>query len=106
MAGDPLKLDATSELRDLTAQASKVFDQINIWLVKNQRYGYLPDAPNTPPIDPKEWNALDYGTTLDAGEGENAGIVRADVGAVVFGTADALRTVLNSGHATNMAKLL
>lgn len=52
MAGDPLKLDATSELRDLTAQASKVFDQINIWLVKNQRYGYLPDAPNTPPLDP------------------------------------------------------
>ena len=59
------------------------------------------DALNALETLQKEWNALDYGTTLDAGEGENA-----DVGAVVFGTADALRTVLNSGHATNMAKLL
>jgi len=64
------------------------------------------DALNALETLQKEWNALDYGTTLDAGEGENAGIVRADVGAVVFGTADALRAVLNSGHATNMAKLL
>jgi hypothetical protein len=54
----------------------------------------------------REWNALDYATTLDAGEGENAGISGAEVGAVVFATADALETTLNAGHATNMAKLL
>lgn len=54
----------------------------------------------------REWNALDYGTTLDEGEGENAGITAVEVGAVVFATADALETTLNAGHATNMARLL
>ena len=54
----------------------------------------------------REWAALDYGTTLDAGEGENAGISGAEVGAVVFATADAIEDVLDAGHATNMAKLL
>ncbi len=53
-----------------------------------------------------EWNALDYGTTLDEGSGENAGITAAEVGAVVFDTANALTTLLAGGHATNMAKLL
>lgn len=55
----------------------------------------------------REWNALDYGNTLDAGEGENAGITKAEVGAVVFDTANAMVTeVLSAGHATNMANLL
>jgi hypothetical protein len=54
----------------------------------------------------REWGALDYGNTLDAGEGANAGIAAADVGAVVFDTANALVAVLNAGHATNMARLL
>lgn len=54
----------------------------------------------------REWNALDYGNTLDPGTGENNGITRTEVGAVVFDTADALVTTLNAGHATNMAKLL
>lgn len=54
----------------------------------------------------REWNALDYGTTLDDGEGENTGITKAEVGAVVFDTANALITVLDAGNATNMAKLL
>jgi hypothetical protein len=53
-----------------------------------------------------EWNALNYGETLDEGTGENAGIAGADVGAVVFDTADALAQLLASGHATSMAKLL
>lgn len=54
-----------------------------------------------------EWNALDYGTTLDNGTGGfNDGILAADVGAVVFATADALSATLSGGHATNMAKLL
>lgn len=54
----------------------------------------------------REWNALDYGNTLDAGEGENTGVGAADVGAVTFDTTNALVGVLAAGHATNMAKLL
>jgi len=54
----------------------------------------------------REWNALDYLNTLEPGEGENVGITSAEVGAVVFDTANAFVTVLNAGFATNMAKLL
>lgn len=54
----------------------------------------------------REWNALDYGTTLPAGEGAHEGITKTMVGAVTFDTANALVTTLNAGHATNMAKLL
>jgi len=54
----------------------------------------------------REWNAMDFGNTLDAGEGANEGIEAAEVGAVVFDTANALVGVLAAGHATNMAKLL
>ena len=53
-----------------------------------------------------EWNALDYGNTLDAGEGDNAGITKTEVGAVVFDTANAITAVFNAGHATNVSKLL
>lgn len=49
----------------------------------------------------RQWNALDYGNTLAVD-----GVVAADVGAVVFGTADAMAALLAAGHATNMAKLL
>lgn len=54
----------------------------------------------------REWNALDYGTTLEDGEGDNDGITGAEVGAVVFATTDALIAVLDAGSATNMTKLL
>lgn len=54
----------------------------------------------------REWNALDYGNTLDPGEGDNTGIDAAEVGAVVFDSANAFIGVLAAGHATNMAKLL
>lgn len=54
----------------------------------------------------REWTALDYGNTLDAGEGDNTGLEAAEVGAVVFDTANAFVAVLNAGHATNMARLL
>lgn len=54
----------------------------------------------------REWNALDYGNTLDDGAGANEGLTKTEVGAVVFDTANALVAVLNAGHATNMAKLL
>jgi hypothetical protein len=53
-----------------------------------------------------EWQALDYGTTLDAGEGTNDGITSAEVGSVLFDTITAFETVLAAGHATNMARLL
>ena len=54
----------------------------------------------------REYSALDYGNTLPDGSGENDGITKAEVGAVVFDTANALVTLLDAGHATNMAKLL
>jgi hypothetical protein len=53
-----------------------------------------------------EYNALDYGNTLDDGAGDNAGITKVHVGAVVFDTANAITTVFNAGHATNIARLL
>ena len=54
----------------------------------------------------REYTALDYGNTLDPGEGQNAGLTKVEVAAVVFDTANAFVTLLGSGHATNMAKLL
>ena len=54
----------------------------------------------------REWNALDYGSTLPNGTGDHAGVTTAEVGAVVFDSANALSTVLDTGVATNMAKLL
>lgn len=54
----------------------------------------------------REWNALDYGNTLEPGTGANAGLTDTEVGAVVFDTANAFVAVLAAGHATNMAKLL
>ena len=54
-----------------------------------------------------EWNALDYGNTLDDGTGNNAGITKSMVGAAVFDTANEIKTrILQTGHATNLAKLL
>jgi hypothetical protein len=53
-----------------------------------------------------EWQALDYGNTLADGEGDNLGYNRAQVGAVVFATTDAILALLASGHATNVANLL
>lgn len=54
----------------------------------------------------KQHSALDYGNTLPAGTGPHDGITKVEVGAAVFDTANAIRTVLNAGHATNLAKLL
>lgn len=54
----------------------------------------------------REWNGLDYGTTLQDGQDANAGYTKDEVGAVVFDTANAMVTLLGQGHSTNMAKLL
>lgn len=57
-----------------------------------------------------EFNYGGYGAEgadpLPAGTGDNSGILAADVGAVVFDTADALKTVLDGGHGGNLSKLL
>jgi hypothetical protein len=56
----------------------------------------------------KEWNALDYTNTLTADdfEGANSDLQTLEVSSVVFDTVNALRGVLDQGHATNLAKLL
>ena len=54
----------------------------------------------------REWNALDYGNTLEPGAGANDGLTKTEIGAVVFDTTNAMLAVLSAGHATNMAKLL
>ncbi len=54
----------------------------------------------------REWNAEDYGNTLADGTGNNAGITKVIIGAVIFDSANALVTTLNTGVATNMAKVL
>ena len=54
-----------------------------------------------------EWNALDYGTAITDADftGDNAGLVKADIGAVVFDTANAIATVFAAGNATNVARI-
>jgi hypothetical protein len=74
--------------------------------IARQNNRQLWDAINNLVAMQREWQALDYLNTLPDGEGDNTGITPAEVGAVVFDTANALVAVLNAGHATNMAKLL
>lgn len=53
-----------------------------------------------------EWVALDYANDLADGTDANAGYTAQDVSAVVNTTNAALDSLLSSGHATNLAKLL
>ena len=78
-------------------------DYITIVRQKNRA---LWDSINELQALQREWQALGYGNTLPDGEGDNAGVVPLEVGAVVFDTTNAMIAVLNAGHATNMAKLL
>ena len=64
------------------------------------------DAINTLVSLQQEWNALDYGTTLDDGQGDHVGLTKTELGMVAFDSANAFVAVLGAGHATNMAKLL
>lgn len=73
--------------------------------VRNQTRA-LWNALNALKAAQREYNALDYGNTLPDGAGENAGVTKMEVGAVVFATADAISALLDQGHATNMGKLL
>lgn len=61
----------------------------------------------------REWQALDYGSTLidflsddKENSGEHKKLQVAQIGAVVFDTTDAFVSMLDAGHATNMAHLL
>lgn len=80
-------------------------DQLYITIVR-QYNRQIWDGINALLALQREYNALDYGTTLEDGTGENAGITRQMVSAVVFVTANALQEVLAAGSATNMGKLL
>jgi hypothetical protein len=55
-----------------------------------------------------EWNAQDYGNTLDLDvSGDNGHLDATKVGAVVFDTANAIDTaVMQIGHSTNVTNLL
>ena len=54
-----------------------------------------------------EWNALDYGTALVQADftGDNEGITPAQIGAVVFDTANLDQATLDVGSATNIARI-
>jgi hypothetical protein len=55
-----------------------------------------------------EWNGQDYGNTITAEDfsGSNEGLTTANIGAVVFDTANAVQAVMAAGHATNVTNLL
>ena len=55
----------------------------------------------------REWAALDYMNTLSeaAFQGENAGLDVEDIAAILT-TADALWALLDTGHGTNLARVL
>ncbi len=54
----------------------------------------------------QEWNAQDYSNNLEDGVDGNSGVLAADVGAVIFATADAVKVLMDAGHSTNVTKLL
>lgn len=60
------------------------------------------DSINTLKALQREWNALDYGSTLP----DTQGLTKTEVGAVVFASADLIEDVLDTGVATNIAKVL
>ncbi len=66
------------------------------------------DALNDLKALQREWTALDYMNTLseDAFQGENAGLDASAIAAIVFTTTDALLALLDTGHGTNLARVL
>lgn len=53
-----------------------------------------------------EWNAQNYGATLDVGTNDNEGIVAAQIGSVIFDTMNAVKVVMDAGNATNITTIL
>jgi hypothetical protein len=90
MATDNRQADFISEAR---VHARAIYDAVNALVGMQNEFNY--GGYGSGGADP-----------LPAGSGANAGILAADVGAVVFDTADALKTVLDGGHGANLAKLL
>ena len=64
------------------------------------------NAINTLESMQHEWTALDYTNTLTEFVGANEGLDADDISDVVFTTTDAIRSLLDTSHATNLAKLL
>jgi hypothetical protein len=54
----------------------------------------------------REYSAMDFANELPDGEGDNADVTAAEISAVVVNTANAVTTMLGTGHATNLAKVL
>lgn len=53
-----------------------------------------------------EWTALDYAHTLDPAAAGHPDVTLEDVEAVVWDTTSAALALINSGHGTNLARLL
>lgn len=64
------------------------------------------DAINALEVMQTQWNALDYGNTLEDGQGFNEGINKTEIGPVLFDTANAIKALFDGGHATNLAKII
>ena len=54
-----------------------------------------------------EWNAMDYDNALVPADftGDNEGLTKAQIGAVVFDTANLIAAVFAAGSATNIARI-
>jgi hypothetical protein len=87
----------------MTAATDRQSDYISI---ARQATRDLWNAINTLESMQHEWNALDYTNTLTEFTGANDGLDASDISDVVFTTTDAIRSLLDTGHATNLAKLL
>ena len=54
-----------------------------------------------------EWSAQDYANTLELdANGQNGHLSAVEVGAAIFDTPNALKTLMDAGHATNLTELL
>lgn len=53
-----------------------------------------------------QWNSLNYGATLEPGDGVHLGLTGTHVGSVVFDTTNAIKALIDAGHGTNLATLL
>lgn len=53
-----------------------------------------------------EWDAQDFGNTLTAQLEINSDVTAAEVGAAIFDAMNAVKTVMDAGHATNLTNVL
>lgn len=87
MATEARKSDYKSETRDAARR---------LWDAYNDLLGLQ-----------AEWTAQDYGASLGTDDdGEHTGIPPATFGSVVFDTANAIKALMDGGHATNVTNIL